>query len=1058
MAIIRRMPSMIDHYDAFISYRHSDKDIRVADMIQSDLEHFYIPSKIRKATGKKRIDRIFLDKDELGAASDLTTELSEALEHSEHLIVICSTTTKESSWVQREIEYFLRSHTRRQITTVLADGEPEDVIPDILKYEEETLTDPDGSTRTVRVPLEPLSCDYRLPRRKAKKEELPRLASKLLECSYDELMNRRRTFMIRRVVIAISLIVAAIIAFDAYLIYTSVMIRKNYESSLRNQSIYLAKESLDALESDQRVLALQLALESIPRGTDNSRPVTPQAVRALTDSTYSYTTLDGYGIEAIWTYRMPNNMNDHSYILSSSGEKLAAWDKAGNIRIWNTDTHALLFSLDRQENLNSVAFLPDDLILVLSADKITAYRLSDGSCLWEKVASVNSFSSAEVVTFPDNSILLSTNDFKLMRLDPKDGSLVAFYELPHASDKPIMSISMLRLSPSSQKIAVKIYEDVADSQILIYDIPSKATRKLNLNGYITNFIWGDEEHLIIACPEDVTATSSSAENSTYARTDHVKILCFDPENAAELWRQELTYTNALIRSDFLLLPKIGSVAYYHANKAEIYRISDGELTASHNTNDSIIMGYVADGDDWPFYVTEEGGLALPSTADGITINYHFTDNLEHMVYSPASGYFAQARNTSRIIQYGLRVCDTSLKDLKSGSDMNAPEMTYLDDRTLAVITSESPDAFPGVIANTENHQLPVLTLANSNTGEQICRIPLSESGVSPNPFSIRFLGSKDAHFYIGYSREPGGYRILDINPGTWEYTSFVLAEKETSIYWDFCTFSDGKFYYYDKNPSESGKLCVYDPDTKETTEYFVFDDPEGLIPKNAPMVIPERNSVLLSNFNETILIDLNDGSSKHLQVPDNWAAVLYAYDKDSDVFALSDRKDIRLIFEDKDEITVINCPSTPLGMCFYTNEDESFLLVPSIDGYLYRYDAKTGILLGQNDLTVHDSWDKHVEFRFDNEKGLMFLQLGDSLSIIETGTWYEETSIQRCLGYHAPGDRFYVYSHPDEMTYRIGYFSRYSVDELIKKAKDVLKNNTMPDEVKAEYGIEITED
>ncbi len=90
---------MIDHYDAFISYRHSENDIRIASRIQSDLEHFYIPSKIRKATGRKRIDRIFLDKDELGAASDLTSELSEALDNAEHLIVICSTTTKESIWV-----------------------------------------------------------------------------------------------------------------------------------------------------------------------------------------------------------------------------------------------------------------------------------------------------------------------------------------------------------------------------------------------------------------------------------------------------------------------------------------------------------------------------------------------------------------------------------------------------------------------------------------------------------------------------------------------------------------------------------------------------------------------------------------------------------------------------------------------------------------------------------------------------------------------------------------------------------------------------------------------
>ena len=43
---------MIDHYNAFISYRHSERDIRVAHTIQSDLEHFHIPAKIRRSTGK----------------------------------------------------------------------------------------------------------------------------------------------------------------------------------------------------------------------------------------------------------------------------------------------------------------------------------------------------------------------------------------------------------------------------------------------------------------------------------------------------------------------------------------------------------------------------------------------------------------------------------------------------------------------------------------------------------------------------------------------------------------------------------------------------------------------------------------------------------------------------------------------------------------------------------------------------------------------------------------------------------------------------------------------
>ena len=34
---------MINHYNAFISYKHAPEDIRVAEAVQRGLEHFHIP-------------------------------------------------------------------------------------------------------------------------------------------------------------------------------------------------------------------------------------------------------------------------------------------------------------------------------------------------------------------------------------------------------------------------------------------------------------------------------------------------------------------------------------------------------------------------------------------------------------------------------------------------------------------------------------------------------------------------------------------------------------------------------------------------------------------------------------------------------------------------------------------------------------------------------------------------------------------------------------------------------------------------------------------------------
>lgn len=94
------------HYNAFISYRHHPDDIRVASEIHRSLERSHVPRSIRKKYGK--IERLFRDKEELPITSDLNDDIDSALYNSDYLIVICSVHTKESIWVQREIELFLK--------------------------------------------------------------------------------------------------------------------------------------------------------------------------------------------------------------------------------------------------------------------------------------------------------------------------------------------------------------------------------------------------------------------------------------------------------------------------------------------------------------------------------------------------------------------------------------------------------------------------------------------------------------------------------------------------------------------------------------------------------------------------------------------------------------------------------------------------------------------------------------------------------------------------------------------------------------------------------------
>lgn len=274
-------------YDAFISYRHVPRDIAVASEIQKQLERFRIPPEIRRQTGRTRMEKIFRDKEELPVTSDLQENICEALENSKYLIVICSPDTKESFWVQREIDYFQTCHSYKEILTVIAAGDdPEKVIPESLLYEEK-----DG----VLIPTEPLSCDYRGSFRKANKQELPRLAAVILGCAYDDLRQRQRQYRARRLTAVMSVLLVFLAVCTAYLLWSRQKINENLRMSQINESRFLANAAMEELGNGNRILAAKLALQALPSEQEPDRPVITEAERALS--------------EALFTYRLPLDDN-----------------------------------------------------------------------------------------------------------------------------------------------------------------------------------------------------------------------------------------------------------------------------------------------------------------------------------------------------------------------------------------------------------------------------------------------------------------------------------------------------------------------------------------------------------------------------------------------------------------------------------------------------------------------------------------------------------------------------------------------------------------------------
>jgi hypothetical protein len=98
------------HYDAFISYRHVEPDKFVAENLHKQLEAFRPPRSIAKASGKKKIERVFRDQEELPLTNNLEQTIVDALANTDWLIVICSPKFHESAMCRKEVETFIKFH------------------------------------------------------------------------------------------------------------------------------------------------------------------------------------------------------------------------------------------------------------------------------------------------------------------------------------------------------------------------------------------------------------------------------------------------------------------------------------------------------------------------------------------------------------------------------------------------------------------------------------------------------------------------------------------------------------------------------------------------------------------------------------------------------------------------------------------------------------------------------------------------------------------------------------------------------------------------------------
>ena len=181
-------------YDAFISYRHVERDRKWAEWLIDALERYCVPRALQEQGLPPRLRKIFRDEDEAFASADLTDQIKKALKASQFLIVVCSPYTPRSQWVAREIEIFNELGRGDRVLALLTEGEPNDSFPSALLGRHSEAIDTNGVMRLVAEDKQPLAADVR-PRKGQSTEQIKRLAllrlvAVILGVKFDDLRQR----------------------------------------------------------------------------------------------------------------------------------------------------------------------------------------------------------------------------------------------------------------------------------------------------------------------------------------------------------------------------------------------------------------------------------------------------------------------------------------------------------------------------------------------------------------------------------------------------------------------------------------------------------------------------------------------------------------------------------------------------------------------------------------------------------------------------------------------------------------------------------------------------
>ena len=372
-------------YDAFISYRHIEPDLTIAEILHDMIEKFNIPKHLRTVSNDgsliddKHVFRVFRDREEL-STKDLSTMIEEAIANSENLIVICSKRTSLSPWCRKEVQLFKKIHGVNNIIPVLIEGEPDESFLDELKNLKTTFINSENVEEEKNIEL--LAADIRPDEVKSpsfkgyeilenskdpkmneltkksldilKKSEIYRIVASMLNVNYGDLKLRHQERYLKRIIytsVAASIAMLIFVVSVTTLYLKSVVSERkaNEQSSL--MTLNMANEANLQGNRMLGVLIAQEAMKNVSPKMEKYNKLEAQYENILNNSLITLPFSN--------QFILPTESETASFGISSDSKWLISSGSFNNAIIWDLDNGGIKKTLTFESPVVSIALSPD---------------------------------------------------------------------------------------------------------------------------------------------------------------------------------------------------------------------------------------------------------------------------------------------------------------------------------------------------------------------------------------------------------------------------------------------------------------------------------------------------------------------------------------------------------------------------------------------------------------------------------------------------------------------------------------------------------------------------